>query len=108
EYYSQFVPSKNVDCPCGELFQTREHILRECPLYEEQRGILRNVSRTIYLPDILGTKEGITALSEFMENTGAFTRTGQPQNEKLAPEPEEEEGGEWWEEEEGDTEDEHG
>ncbi|KAG7445344.1 uncharacterized protein BT62DRAFT_859846, partial [Guyanagaster necrorhizus] len=33
EYYSQFVPSKDVDCPCGETFQTQEHILHECPLY---------------------------------------------------------------------------
>ncbi|KAG7447207.1 uncharacterized protein BT62DRAFT_1004783 [Guyanagaster necrorhizus] len=84
----------------------RRFILHECPLYEEQRGTLRNVSRTMYLPDILGTKEGITALSQFMETTGAFTRTGQLRNERLAPEPEEE--GKWWEEDEGDTEDEHG
>lgn len=38
EYYSQFVPSQNVDCHCGETFQTRKYIIRECPLYEEQRG----------------------------------------------------------------------
>ncbi|KAJ7725504.1 hypothetical protein B0H14DRAFT_2253530, partial [Mycena olivaceomarginata] len=29
EYYSQFVPSESVDCPCGEAFQSREHIIRE-------------------------------------------------------------------------------
>jgi len=34
EYYSRMVPSENVDCPCGERLQTREHILRECPRYE--------------------------------------------------------------------------
>ncbi|KAJ3759891.1 hypothetical protein EV360DRAFT_40953 [Lentinula raphanica] len=31
KYYSKFVPGENVDCPCGEALQTREHILRECP-----------------------------------------------------------------------------
>ncbi|KAJ7679795.1 hypothetical protein B0H14DRAFT_2175015, partial [Mycena olivaceomarginata] len=31
EYYSQFVPSESIDCPCGEAFQIREHIIRECP-----------------------------------------------------------------------------
>ncbi|KAK0212341.1 hypothetical protein DFS33DRAFT_1247902, partial [Desarmillaria ectypa] len=100
EYYAQFVPSENVDCPCGELFQTREHIIHECPLYEMQRGILRNVSRTLYLPDILGTKEGIAALGEFIENSGAFTRSGETRSPRQALEIEEEEEREWWEEEE--------
>ncbi|PBK59867.1 hypothetical protein ARMSODRAFT_847147, partial [Armillaria solidipes] len=31
EYYSQFVPSENVNCPCGEAYQTREHIICKCP-----------------------------------------------------------------------------
>ncbi|KAJ3738285.1 hypothetical protein EV360DRAFT_2280, partial [Lentinula raphanica] len=31
EYYSKFVPNENIDCPCGERLQTREHVLRECP-----------------------------------------------------------------------------
>ncbi|KAJ3911150.1 hypothetical protein F5877DRAFT_27701, partial [Lentinula edodes] len=26
EYYSQFVPNENVNCPCGEELQTCEHI----------------------------------------------------------------------------------
>ncbi|KAG7445105.1 uncharacterized protein BT62DRAFT_210197 [Guyanagaster necrorhizus] len=60
------------------------------PPLQRATGTLRNVSRTMYLPDILGTKEEITALSKFMENTGAFTRMGQLRNERLAPEPEEE------------------
>ncbi|KAJ3911991.1 hypothetical protein F5877DRAFT_1668, partial [Lentinula edodes] len=40
EYYLQFVPGENVDCPCGVELQTREHILRACPKYEEYRYIL--------------------------------------------------------------------
>ncbi|PBK71072.1 hypothetical protein ARMSODRAFT_883989, partial [Armillaria solidipes] len=51
-----------------------EHIIRECPRYETERGTLRKVSRSLYLPDILGTKDEIAALSEFIERTGQFTR----------------------------------
>ena len=39
-------------------------------------NILKEVSRTIALPEILGTKEGISALSNFLKKTSAFTRTG--------------------------------
>src|SRR5262249_52994100 len=35
EYYDSFVPTETVSCPCGELFQTRDHILRDCPRYDE-------------------------------------------------------------------------
>lgn len=59
EYRKQFVPGESVDCPCGEPFQTREHLIRECPLYEDQRDILREISRDISLPEILGTPKGI-------------------------------------------------
>ncbi|PBK87302.1 hypothetical protein ARMGADRAFT_939233, partial [Armillaria gallica] len=107
EYYSQFVPSENVDCPCGDAFQTREHIIRECPLYETRREELRKASRSLYLPDILlGTKEGIEALSQLIEDSGAFTRSGEPRVLRVAPEFREDEG-EWWEDEEGESEDEH-
>ncbi|KAK0232207.1 hypothetical protein EDD85DRAFT_1025816 [Armillaria nabsnona] len=63
KYYSQFVPSEDVGCSRGKSFQTQEHIILECPRYEDQQEVLQNVSRS-YLPDILGTKEGITALNE--------------------------------------------
>ncbi|KAJ3738241.1 hypothetical protein EV360DRAFT_3934, partial [Lentinula raphanica] len=72
EYYSKFVPIKNVDCPCGAELQTREHILRECPKYEDYRYILQKVSQDICLTDILGTEEGIEALTEFLDMSGAF------------------------------------
>ncbi|KAJ3840660.1 hypothetical protein F5878DRAFT_522408, partial [Lentinula raphanica] len=72
EYYSKFVPSKNVDCPCGEARQTREHILRECPVYEDYRYILQKVSQDVCLADILGSEDGIEALTEFLELSGAF------------------------------------
>jgi hypothetical protein len=77
EFYQRFVPSENVNCICGEPLQTREHLLRECPRYETHRHILRQVSRDISLPEILGTRDGIRALSEFLEKSGAFTKTGE-------------------------------
>ncbi|KAJ7618981.1 hypothetical protein DFH06DRAFT_83408 [Mycena polygramma] len=85
EYYNKFVPSEDVDCPCGERFQTREHLLRECPRYQGQRYILEKVSRDVSLPEILGTKEGISALAEFLEKSGAFTKTGEPRRERTIP-----------------------
>jgi hypothetical protein len=85
EYYSKFVPSENVDCPCGEAFQTREHLLCECPQYEDQRDILRKASRDLSMPEILGTAEGIAALTEFLEKSGAFTKTGDPRRKRDLP-----------------------
>jgi hypothetical protein len=43
------------------------------------------VSKEISIPDILGTEKGLTALSRFIENTGAFTKTGGPRAEPLPP-----------------------
>lgn len=76
EYYSQFAPNENINCPCGEELQTREHILRICHRYEDSRHILRKASQDICLKDILGTKEGIEALTEFLDESGTFTKTG--------------------------------
>ncbi|KAH9948885.1 hypothetical protein B0H21DRAFT_660920, partial [Amylocystis lapponica] len=76
-YYSQFVPSERVDCPCGAASQTRQHILQDCPRYEHHRHILTAVSDVIDLPTILGTVEGIAALGTFLHESGAFTKTGE-------------------------------
>lgn len=66
-------------------YQTREHILRECPRYEEHRDILRKSSHDIPLPEILGTPKGIIALTEFLRKTGAFTATGEPRSKRPMP-----------------------
>ena len=96
EYYKQFVPDENTDCPCGEFLQTREHLLRDCPRYEDQRYILREASGDIALADILGTKEGIEALTHFLDLTGAFTKSGSQRKPYAAPTLEvEEEDGSW-------------
>ena len=34
------------------------------------------ISQTPYMPDILGTKQGIAALSKFLKRSGAFTKSG--------------------------------
>ena len=51
-----------------------------CLQYENHCQTLYNVSNFIYMPDIIGTKQDIAALSKFLERSGAFTksRTGLP------------------------------
>ncbi|TFK59384.1 hypothetical protein BDN72DRAFT_780832, partial [Pluteus cervinus] len=55
---------------------SREHILRECPMYEDHRYLLRKVSPTPLLQAILRTPKGVIALTQFLKESGAFTRTG--------------------------------
>ncbi|TFY53155.1 hypothetical protein EVJ58_g9608 [Rhodofomes roseus] len=117
EYYRYHVPSEpDDDCPCGAPFQTRKHILQDCPRYEPSRYLLRAVSEQVDLPTILGTEKGIAALAKFIERSGAFMKTGEPpanegeQQEAYEREPEEvppdEEDGEVGEVEYSDDEDE--
>ncbi|KII88618.1 hypothetical protein PLICRDRAFT_54444 [Plicaturopsis crispa FD-325 SS-3] len=73
------------------VYQTRYHILAECPQYEEHRHILRNASQTLFLPEILGTDDGLMALAHFLEKSGAFTKTGAPRVPRDTPTLEEEE-----------------
>jgi hypothetical protein len=77
EYFARRVPDEDVNCPCGVLLQTREHILQSCERYEAHRHILRQISPTIDLPVILGTLSGIKALSKFIAKTGAFSKGGE-------------------------------
>ena len=79
EFRRSFLPLSQdpITCPCdNETLETREHILRECVRFDRHRDILEKVSSTIALPEILGSKEGIAALSEFLKKSSAFTRTG--------------------------------
>ena len=55
---------------------TREHILRECPIHEDYRYLLRKASPVLSTQAILGTRKGIIALTQFLKESGAFTRTG--------------------------------
>ncbi|KAL1713735.1 hypothetical protein EV715DRAFT_159860, partial [Schizophyllum commune] len=78
EFYNDFLHDVDSNCPCGELLQTRKHILAECPIYGTHRHLLREASPGFSLPVLLGTKKGIEALTEFVAKTGAFTRSGAP------------------------------
>jgi ribonuclease HI len=84
EYRRRFHRDEDLGCPCGEIYQTREHILAHCRLHEAERGKLRKASRDIWLPTILGTKKGITALKAFLAESTAFTRNGhQPKKPQI-------------------------
>ncbi|KAK0496699.1 hypothetical protein EDD18DRAFT_1008615, partial [Armillaria luteobubalina] len=52
---------------------------------------LYKVSNDIYLPDILGTKEGIEALALFLDKLRAFMKTGSPKQPPMCHTLEEEE-----------------
>lgn len=75
------VPTEDPSCSCGEEIQTREHILRRCPqaLYHEHRHLFHEASPELDLSIILGTKNGILALAEFIQASKAFTKAQQPQ-----------------------------
>ena len=73
-------------CPCdNEITETRNHILRDCARYNRHRKILVKASRALSLSVLLGTKDGIEALSEFLIKSGAFSRTGTPHTNPTAP-----------------------
>ena len=82
---TRFHPDKDEDCPCGEAYQTREHILRDCKHHNKHRIHLLRISRDIFLPTILGTVEGIKALTTYLEQSGAFTILGRPVSERETP-----------------------
>jgi hypothetical protein len=79
EYYSRHVPSESAECPCGDDFQSREHILAFCPLYASKRHLLRQASRRIDMPIILGTLKGRQALLMFIAQTSAFSKAARTQ-----------------------------
>ncbi|EJD36481.1 hypothetical protein AURDEDRAFT_34626, partial [Auricularia subglabra TFB-10046 SS5] len=73
EYYRSInKPERGFACPCGAALQTRNHILAECPDYEQHRDILRDVSPSLSIPELLGTKAGIHATAKFIRRSGAF------------------------------------
>ena len=70
--------------------ETRAHVIQECPRYAQHRDILEKASKHLHLPTILGSKKGIFALAEFIQKSGAFTRTGAPLSISQPPNPDDE------------------
>jgi hypothetical protein len=64
------------DCQCGMTpLQTAEHIITQCPLFNEAREtLLHPVDPDLSPPVIFGTKAGGTALAKFIETTQACIR----------------------------------
>ncbi|KAG5720557.1 hypothetical protein E4T56_gene6078 [Termitomyces sp. T112] len=91
EYYAKFIPNESNRCTCEDIFQTREHVIKECPKHERHRDILREVDAQLELGILLGTKKGLEALAKFLAKTGAFTKTGEIRKQKQTPEEEDEE-----------------
>ncbi|KAG6881479.1 hypothetical protein C0993_001319 [Termitomyces sp. T159_Od127] len=99
-------------CICGTQYQTREHVIKECPEYEDHRPILREADEQMELGVLLGTKEGLEAMAKFLTKTGAFTKTGKKRAPNAKPEEEDADNDEdeerWWRRMEGDGETPHG
>ena len=74
EYYRDFNIPEEHSCPCGEFYQTRLHILTECPLFDEHRHLLYDNEHNIIPTDLFGTKEGIARFTKFLTKTNAFER----------------------------------
>ncbi len=81
QYYRRFVPTEAVDCSCGDPIETRLHILQECPLYEEWQHLLNNDENQFSLAEILGTDDGATRVTSFLEASGAYEK--KPRNETV-------------------------
>ena len=85
EYYTKMnIPDKSHNCPCnGTTFQTRDHLIRDCPLYETGRDkILMLVFPRLHNPRFsLGSlfkKKNQSLLLAWLEKSGAFTKAGIP------------------------------
>ncbi len=74
EYYNAFHIPEDIGCTCGEPLQTREHILKYCPLYDSHRHLLYAASAGLIMTDLLGTKDGIEATTKFLVATNALTK----------------------------------
>ena len=74
EYYSRFVPTEDVDCPCGELIQTLQHVLYDCPLHNEARTRMYEVSGPLHPSCLFGTVPGLRAIASFLSSSSAFRK----------------------------------
>lgn len=62
-------------------FEAKRLSLQDCAKHERHRGLVREVSEQLSIPDILSTEKGLQALAKFLENSGAFTKTCRPRGD---------------------------
>lgn len=56
------------ECNDGNIIETVEHIIRDCPKYGETRRYLAEKVNTMELKDIMGIKKGLDELVTFLEH----------------------------------------
>ena len=83
EYYAKMnIPDKSHSCPSdGTTFQTRDRLIRDCPLYETARNkILMPVLPRLHNPRFsLGSlfkRKSHSHLITWLDKSGAFTKVG--------------------------------
>ena len=88
EYQQSFLPlsPESNTCPCNNsTIESRNHILRDCPRYEQHQEILKSASKYIALLVVLGTKKSIEALTKFLMKSSAFSRIRVPLTAPQSP-----------------------
>jgi len=74
EYYQIHNISEPISCPCGAATQTHEHIAFDYHLSSPHWHIVEEEAPDYQLTTLLGTREGIQALTEFVRESGAFQK----------------------------------
>jgi ribonuclease HI len=74
DYYARFVPSEPSSCPCGEPLQTRDHILKDCEMYDAPRLTIHKACPSLSTALIFNTRKGIHALVHFLKNSDTFKK----------------------------------
>ena len=90
EYYHRFHINDHpheCDCPLpGPILQTRDHIIRECPNFENGRSILRKKFPRLENPKFqlasILKRDNLPTLLKWMKRSGAFTKKGIPWDDK--------------------------
>ncbi|QRV95877.1 extracellular metalloproteinase MEP [Ceratobasidium sp. AG-Ba] len=75
EYYERFLRDVDPTCPCGEApIQTIRHVLVDCRLFSEVRGVLHRVSSYFSFPRLFNSKKGLSAIIFFLSHSNAFMK----------------------------------
>src|SRR5258708_2202307 len=78
EYYRRFVPTQDIECPCGVQIQMRQHITLDCKLHRQHQNIL-GYGRHAQWGRLIGTLKGIDKMIEFIKCSKAFDKSATTQ-----------------------------